>query len=328
LTALYVTSLTEGAGKTTVCIGLAKHLLGNGKKVGFLKPIIAEGVEGGDSDASFMKQVLGLDESVDNIYPVISGQNNVTSSAKKAYGRISSGKDVVIVEGMCERSIVEAMDAKAIIVEDFSKEPKTKLGNGYKNLGEYLLGVVLNKVPLSRLERGYDELSSQVSEAGTTVLAALPEDRILFTLSVGELAEHLQGEILNSAEKSQELVENFMLGAMTVDPGPEYFGRKANKAVVVKGERADMQIAALETAVKCLILSGNIAPIPAVQHRAKDKNIPIIVVKSDTMVTVMAIEEALGSTKLNQAKKLPRLAEIMEKHFNCQSIYQGLGLAS
>jgi len=133
---------------------------------------------------------------------------------------------------------------------------------------------------------------------------------------------------LNSTEKSEELVENFMLGAMTVDPGPEYFSRKANKAVVVKGERADMQMAALETAVRCLILSGNIAPIPAVRYRAKDKNIPIIIVKSDTTTTVMAIEEALGRAKLNQAKKLPRLTEIMEKRFSVQNLYQALGLAS
>ena len=328
MTALYVTSLTEGAGKTTICAGLAKQLLSNGKKVGFLKPIITKEIGGGDSDALFMKQVLGLDEPVDSICPVISGQNNVSSMVRKAYDQVSSGKDVVIVEGNCEQSIVEALDAKVIIVEDYSKGSSAKFDDAYKDLGEYLLGVVLNKVPRRRLERGYDEFSSQFSEAGVTMLGALPEDRILLTLSVGEVAEHLQGEILNSAEKSEELVENFMLGAMTVDPGPEYFSRKANKAVVVKGERADMQMAALETAVRCLILSGNIAPIPAVRYRAKDKNIPIIIVKSDTTTTVMAIEEALGRAKLNQAKKLPRLTEIMEKRFSVQILHQELGLAS
>lgn len=327
MTALYVTSLVERAGKTTICTGLANHLLSGGKKVGFLKPIIAKEVEGSDSDAFFMKQVLSLDEPLDNICPVISGQDNMASKVRKAYDRVSPGRDVVIVEGVCERSIIEALDAKTIIVEDYSKEPKAKLGNGYKDLGEYLLGVVVNKVPPGRLERVYDEVSSQFSKAGKNILGVLPEDRILFTLSVGELAEYLQGEILNSAEKSGELVENFMLGAMTVDPGPEYFGRKANKAVVVKGGRPDMQMAALETSVRCLILSGNIAPIPAVQHRAKEKNVPIIVVESDTMTTVTAIEKALDRTRLDQAKKLAKLTEIMEEHFNFQKVYQELGLA-
>ena len=326
MTALYVTSLAEGVGKTTICAGLAQHLLSSGKKVGFLKPIIAEEVTGSDSDALFMKQILGLDEPVDSICPVISGQDNVANKIRKAYDGVSQGKDVVIVEGVCERSIVEALDAKTIIVEDYSQEPKAKLVNDYRDLGQYSLGVVLNKVPLSRL----DSLStdSQFSEAGITILGALPEDRILFTLSMGELVECLQGELVNGAEKSEELVENFMLGAMTVDPGPEYFGRKANKAVVVKGGRPDMQMAALETSVRCLILSGNIAPIPAIRHRAKEKNVPIIVVKSDTMTTVMAIEDALAKTRFNQAKKLPKLTELMEKHFSFQTVYQELGLAS
>lgn len=329
MTALYVTSLAEGVGKTTICAGLAKHLLSNGKKVGFFKPIIAKEVEGSDSDALFMKQILSLDEPVESICPVISGQDKVVSKIREAYDRISRGKDVVVVEGVCERSIVEALNAKAIIVEGYSKElSQAKLNNSYQGFGGYLLGVVLNKVPPSRVESIRNEITSQPGEAGINVLGVLSEDRILFTISVGELAECLQGEILNCAEKSGELVENIMLGAMTVDPGSEYFGRKTNKAVVIRGDRSDMQIAALETSTKCLILSGNTAPIPAVRYRAEDKSVPIIVVKSDTMATVMAIENALNKARFSQEEKLPKLTEVMEKHFSFQTVYQGLGLAS
>ena len=142
------------------------------------------------------------------------------------------------------------------------------------------------------------------------------------------LAEQLQGEILTGADRLQELVENLMLGVMTVDPGVDYFRRQANKAVVIRGERADMQMAALETSVRCLILSGNTKPIAAVRHRAKDKNVPIIVVKGDTLTTVKAIEDALGRSRLSQVKKLPRLMEVMGKHFSFPNVYQGLGLAS
>jgi len=329
LTALYVTSLAEGVGKTTICAGLAKHLLSNGKKVGFFKPIIAKEAEGSDSDALFMKQILSLDEPVDSICPVISGQDKVVSKIREAYDQISRGKDVVVVEGVCERSIVEALNARAIIVEGYSKElSQAKLNNSYQDLVGYLLGVVINKVPRSRVETVLSEITSQPGESGINVLGVLPEDRVLFTVSVGELAEYLQGEILNCAEKSGELVENIMLGAMTVDPGPEYFGRKTNKAVVVRGDRPDMQIAALETSTKCLILSGNTAPIQAVRYRAEDKSVPIIIVKSNTMATAIAIENALGKARFSQEKKLPKLTDIMEKNFSFQMVYQGLGLAS
>ena len=160
------------------------------------------------------------------------------------------------------------------------------------------------------MEQVHEQLSSQTG--GIDILGVLPEDRALFGLTVGELAEHIQGEILSSADKSGELVENFMLGAMIVDPGPDYFGRKASKAVVVRGERPDMQLAALETSARCLVLAGNTAPIPAVLSRAEEQSVPIILAKDDTGAVVNRIEDALGKTKFNQEKKLPKLMEIME----------------
>jgi len=342
LAALYVTSLPAGAGKTAVCAGLGRHLLGDGKKVGFFKPIIADGekpsIEGFDSDAEFMKHVLALEEPIDSLCPVIGRQGELTNRIKKAYTKVSRGKEVVIVEGIWRQSpggkpieasyqIVEALDAKVIIVEAYSEElSRAEFIDEYKDFGEYLLGVVVNKVPRSRVEQVYNQLLAQFGGAGIDILGVLPEDRVLFGLTIGELAEHIQGEILNCAEKSAELVENFMLGAMTVDHGPDYFGHKANKAVVVRGERPDMQLAALETSTKCLVLSGGVSPIHTVLHVAGDKGIPIILTEGDTISAVNSIELALGKTRFNQEKKLPRLVEIMEQQFDFQAVYKGLGL--
>ena len=69
MVALYVTSLERAAGKTAICAGLGKHLLSDGKKVGFLKPLNADGknlpVEGTDSDTAFMKHIFALEEPID-----------------------------------------------------------------------------------------------------------------------------------------------------------------------------------------------------------------------------------------------------------------------
>ncbi|HEX74118.1 MAG TPA: phosphotransacetylase family protein [Dehalococcoidia bacterium] len=329
MVALYVISSERAVGKTAICASIGNHLMRDGKKVGFFKPITHD--EGTDSDAVFMKHVFSLDESVDCLCPVIGNQDKLVNSIKEAYVKVSPGKDVVIIEGISEQSqayyqIAKALDARVIIVEDYSKDLPTAKSS-YKDFGEYLLGVVLNKVPISRLDYVHNELSSQFGEAGVNILGVFPEDRALFSLTVGELAEYIQGEILNSTEKSIEIVENLMLGAMCVDPGPQYFSRKANKAVVVRGERPDMQLAALETSIRCLVLSGDAAPIPAVLYRAEDKSIPIILTRGDTIATVTSIEDALGKTRFNQEKKLPKLTEIMEQHFNFQALYQGLGLA-
>ncbi len=166
MVALYVTSLETGAGKTAVCAGLGKHLLADGKKIGFFKPIIAENREVVDGDAAFMKHIFALEEPVNCLCPVISDQNKLASKIKEAYARVSPGKDVVIVEGIYEQSIVEAIDARVIIVEGYSGELSKARINSYKDFGGYLLGVVLNKVPRSQAERMYGEMSTLFGEAG------------------------------------------------------------------------------------------------------------------------------------------------------------------
>ncbi|MCK4369236.1 MAG: phosphotransacetylase family protein [Dehalococcoidales bacterium] len=342
MAALYITSSQAGAGKTLVCAGLGKHLKGDGKKVGFFKPMVADikspPKKATDSDTAFIKRILSLKEPIDSLCPVIGGEGKLTSEVKQAYAKVSKGKDVVIVEGIWRQrpgakpieasyEIVEALKAKVVVVEGYSPElSKAKFIDKYRDFGERLLGIVVNKVPRSQVEPLYEQLSSQLG--GVDILGVLPEDRVLLGLTIGELAECIEGKILNCAEKSAELVENFMLGAMTVDHGPDYFGRKANKAVVIKAERPDMQLAALETSTKCLVLSGDVSPIHTVRRSAEDKGIPIIVTNGDTVSVVNSVEQALGETKFNHERKLPRLAEIMEQQFDFQALYKGLGLAA
>jgi BioD-like phosphotransacetylase family protein len=331
LVALYITSPYAGAGKTAVCAGLGRHFAGKGKKVGFFKPLVAEikSPEAIDTDAQFMKQVLALKEPVQNLCPVIGGEGDVAKKLKEAYARVSKGKDVVIVEGVWRQrpmgkpveaayQVVEALDARVIIVEPYSEKLATAMPT-YRDFGKYLLGVVVNKVPKSRL-------STQFDGGEVNILAVLPEDRALLSLTVGELAEGIGGQILNSTERASALVENFLLGAMSVDSGLNYFGRKDNKAVVVRGERPDMQLAALETQTSCLVLSGGTAPSHGVLQKAANKGVPIILVKGDTASTVDSIELALGKGKFNQIEKLPQLEEIFKRQFNFKALDKGLNL--
>jgi len=326
LVALLVTSLEKGSGKTAICAGLGKHLQNAGKKVGYFKPVIGDGGKsaGADSDAEFMKNVLSLDEAVGILSPALSGKGNLAGSAREAFAKISQGKDVVIVEGASGQpktagDIVKALDARVLVVEAYAdKTPKDV--KSYRDFGKALLGVVLNKVPERRMEQAR-------SEAGVNILGVLPEDRVLFALTIGELAGRIQGEVLRGAEQSAELVENIMLGALAVDHGPDYFGRKANKMVVLKSDRPDMQMAAMETSTRCLVITGDTPLKSVVLERAEEKDMPIILVKDNSATVVENIEGALGGGKLSQEKKLPRIVEVIGQHLDLQVLNKGLGLA-
>jgi len=134
--------------------------------------------------------------------------------------------------------------------------------------------------------------------------------------------------MLNNGEKSMALVESVMTGAMCVDSGLDYFGRKSNKAVVVRHDRPDMQMAALETATRCLVISGGGEPIDYVRFKAEEKNIPVIMTQNDTDTVIKHIEALLESTRFHQDKKLNKLAEILQQNLDFKAIYSGMGLAT
>ena len=330
---IYVTSSGKGTGKTAVCAGLGLHLLNNGKKVGFFKPIIGDSLpnDGADSDATFMRNLLGSKEPAKSICPVFSEGDILPDKAKETLNKASRCKDVVIVEGIDKNTqvsynIVESLGAKVIIVEGYSPElPGEKLVTACEYFGDHLLGIVLNKVPRSYVERIRNMITTSLGKTGANILGILPEDRALSTLTVGEMADTTHGEILNNAEQSGELAETIMLGALSIDSGPVYFGRKTNKAAVIRSDRSDMQMATLETSTKAMVISGDTELIPSVRYRAEDKNIPIILSRDDIATIVNNIEDALAKTRFNQESKVPILAELMEQNFDFPAVYRGLG---
>ncbi len=325
MSTLLVASIQKGAGKTALCAGLGVKFRSQGKKVGFLKPLRTLSSDSGrplERDAEFMKQLLGLEESVESLCPAL------MEDVETAYRKIAQGKDVVLIEGLSElggdddptracHEMAQALDAKVIIVCQYtSAVPWPLLSALEQKFGSRFLGVVINGVPSARLA------SFQVQ--GVKVLGLLPGERLLLAVTVNELAQHLQAEVLNSAEKGDELVQNLMLGAMSPDPGNLYFQVKDNKAVIVRGDRADMQMAALETSTKCLVLTGGAKPIATILHRAEEKGVPLIATNEDTSTTVAAVEELLARGRFPQEGKLNILGQLLDQHFDFPALYAGM----
>ena len=224
-------------------------------------------------------------------------------------------------------TIAETLEAKVIIVLRYSSALNlSKIVQIGKKLGQRLLGVVVNFIPKPKMEMVQRELTASFHGAGIKVLGVLPEVRSLLGVSVGELTEILGGEILTSPDSTDEIVENIMLGAMTLDSGVEYFARKANKAAVIRGERPDMQLAALETSTKCLIITNSVKPLPAVVSQAEEKHVPIILVKQDTTAVIAGIEEALAEASFRSSRKLETFGDVLDCHFDFKALYSELGL--
>ena len=122
------------------------------------------------------------------------------------------------------------------------------------------------------------------------------------------------------------LVEYLMVGAMTAGSALTYFRRRPNKAVITGGDRHDVQLAALETSTRCLILTGNQRPSAVVLNRAKEVDVPIIVVEPDTLTTVQMVEPIFGKTALHQDRKSEYFQDLLEERFDFARFYDVVGL--
>jgi len=308
---LYIVSVEEAAGKTAVCAGLAMNFVKDGRKVGYLKPQ-ASAKDGSDSDVAFTKQILGLDDAV-NAPDLIKGRDIVLVES-------SLGPDAGDAVSRNTCGAAREMKAKVIAVEAYTGKA-SKYSDVYKGFGADLLGIIINKVPESLLKSELEAAGARLKSKGMNLLGVIPENRVLMAITVAELAESIGGKILNNPEKSGELVANFMLGAMVVDSGLEYFGRKDKKAAIIRQDRPDMQLAALETSTACLVLSGDDAPpLYNVMYKAETRGIPVIATGNAVNDITVAIEETMLKTRLNQESKLSKLTDLVGQNLDVATL--------
>jgi BioD-like phosphotransacetylase family protein len=223
---------------------------------------------------------------------------------------------------------IKESHAKVIFIDKFQSSIDTLDGFIYASrmLGNQLLGVVFNVVPSSKLSYTREILVPFLKKNGIATLGIMQKDPVLSAVPIREIITSLNGKVLCCEDRMDELVEHFMIGAMNVESALSYFRKVSNKAVITGGDRSDIQLAALETPTKCLILTGELYPNASILGRAQEAGVPIVVVRADTANTLEVCENLSGFVSLHDKSKIRRAAEVVEREIDFKTIYQQLGL--
>jgi hypothetical protein len=350
---LFITSTCNYCGKTLLALGIGKKLQSDGFKVGYMKtlgkfPTTMNGIIM-DSDASVVCDVLGLKDSPENISPVIMTQDMIVQAYNgddlkldekfiQAHKEISKDKDVVIVEGtglfgdgsllgLSAHSLIEQLNADAVVISNGVKEIfADDLLMAKSVLGDKIAGVILNQMELPKLDYIQRRVLPFLEKKGLNVLGVLLNDPFLMSVTIHELAESLGGEIICCKHKQEELVERFSVGAMNVEGALSYFRKIRSKAVITGGDRGDIQLAALETNTQCLILTGNLYPNDVIIAMAEEREVPIMVVRSDTLTVVQRVEDIMSTMRLRDMRKIDRAIQLVSDEVNFPLLYERLEL--
>jgi BioD-like phosphotransacetylase family protein len=350
---LFITSTSEYCGKTLVALGLGKKLQADGFKVGYMKTLgMFPTTIGGmviDSDASIVYEVLGLKDAPELMSPVIMTQDMIAQAYggddlkldekfMQAYNEVSKDKDVVIIEGtrlfgegsllgLSAHSLIEQLNASAIVIDSCKNEVfADDLLMAKSILGDRIAGVILNQVELPKFDYIQRRVLPFMEKNGLKILGVLLNDPFLMSVTIRELAESLGGEIICCKHKQDELVERFSVGAMNVEGALSYFRKIRSKAVITGGDRGDIQLAALETNTQCLILTGNLYPNDVIIAMAEEREVPIMVVRSDTLTVVQRVEDIMSTMRISDMRKIDRAVQLVNDEVNFSLLYELLQL--
>lgn len=352
---LYITSVERYSGKTAVCLALGKRLQSDGYKVGYIKPLsLQPWMAGGkiaDEDAAFVKEILSLAAEPWDLSPVVLTSDylrehlssekeiNLIEQVQAAVDRAGQGQDVLLLEGggslregyvvgLPTPKVATTLSSHVLVIVKYRDDVRVldDALAAQARLGETLGGILINRVPSEATAFVTESAVPYLEKRSIRVFGVLPESRSLAALTVSELIEVLDAEVLTKQFKQDALVENLTVGAMTPDAALRHFRRHTNQAVITGGDRTDIQLAALETSTTCLILTGNLRPSPLVVRQAEEFSVAVLLVPSNTIETVEAIERIYGKTRLGQPAKLRQFQALLDHHMDFSRIYKMLDL--
>jgi BioD-like phosphotransacetylase family protein len=164
-------------------------------------------------------------------------------------------------------------------------------------------GTVLTRVPAAGV-------ADAAARAG--VLATWAEDRVLAAPSVADIAAALDAEWLGG-RGGRYAVDRVMIGTVASDAAEPYFGERQRTCVVTRFDKTDIQLAALLTDLRCLVITGGGEPSPYLLDRVTQEEVAVLRTKGSTPESVRAIEGLYTRSRFEGEGKLQRAVELLDK---------------
>ncbi len=271
---LYVTSSNPGEGKTGVAAAIARHLAYSGKPVRLIRLADDEGSNAA-ADAEWFATLT--------FAPGSPAEPQASIPAAEA-------GETLVVEGPAASAPAEA---KIVVVARGKKPASTLPGT------------------VALVATGVDGLAGARALAGTPLLVEVGEDRTLAGFSVSEARAALNAEVLVEGDGQDVTSDHLVIAPISSDAGQPYFRRFESKAVVVRFDKTDQHLAAIKGEPNLLILTGGRRPSEYLFDAAGANGIPVLLSRTDTENTVIALEGIFDRTRFSGERKLDRMAMLL-----------------
>jgi BioD-like phosphotransacetylase family protein len=322
MNAIYILSDEAGTGKTALAVTLAGLVRREGASVVVVNPF-------DDIHDEYYSKLIGQKGHYAVLFSTSDAMDAVADRCKEAVG----DNDVLIVEGSAgvgieaARELVDALDASVVgVTQHVHGKEASDLSDWPTTFGDRLIGVVVNGRTEYQGTAVETEFIPALEALGIRTLGVVPEDRRLVSSTIDQIVEHLEGRYLQGEEYGDRMIEHFLVGGMGLDRGTLYFGIREDKAVIVRGDRPDVQMAALHTPTSCLILTNGTEPVEYIVHEAELEEVPIVIVDTDTLDTMKALRTLQERVRFDHPDKVDRFGALLRENVDLGMIFERLGV--
>jgi BioD-like phosphotransacetylase family protein len=338
-------SFKEGAGKTSLIVGLAKAM---GREFGYMKPfgdrLTYRKKRLWDYDTALITNIFGLELSSEEMtigfehsklrymYDESSIKEKLLEIAARqrrgdgpiyieAGGNMTSGASVFLdalslAKYTGGKLIIIASGDEGGILDDITFLKKYVATSGLD------FGIIINKV--SNVEDYRQTHLPEIKQMGIKVLGVVPYIQDLTYVTVSFYAERLQAHVLGGEQGLNQRVKYVFVGAMAGDTAARLpLFKKENKLAITGGDRADMIVAALESNTSGIILTNNILPPHNIIAKASDRNIPLLLVPFDTFEAAKQIEKMTPLLTRDDNQRIDILKRTVEQNIDIQGLVKG-----
>ena len=332
-----IASMRKSAGKTSVIVGIAAAL---NKKMAYIKPfgerMLYRKKRLWDYDSALITNLFGLKEdpvdmSIGFDHSKLRYMYDEEGTQKKlleTMTNIGKDKDILFMEGgrdlsygisvyLDTLSLAKCTGSRLIMVisgeEDTILDDVLFLKKHVDLAGVNLSGIIVNKV--QNLEDFQNTHFPVIQKLGIRVLGVIPYQSDLTYFSVYYLADRLFAKVITGEGGLKKVIKNIVIGAWSANvflQNPLF--KKENKLVITGGDRTDMILAALEGDTSAIILTNNILPPSNIISKASEKNIPLLMVFSDTYQTAKQIESLEPLLTREDSEKVDLLKQMVQKY--------------
>jgi len=334
---LIIASMRPNAGKTSLITGLAKTL---DRKMGYMKPLgdrlLYRKKRLWDHDAALIAGILGLSASPEEMtigfdhakLRYMYDQNQTREKLLEAVAYFEQDREVLLVESSrditCGISVyldpifvARQIGGKLLIVisgdEDTVLDDITFIKQRIDMSDVDFGGVVINQ--LHDVANFKNTALPGVTEMGINVCGIIPHQVELTYFSVDYLADRLFAKVVAGESDLKGTVHNIFVGAMSTNAAFRSPGlKKENNLFIIRGDRTDMIVAALEGKTVGIILTNNILPPPNIVSIASENKIPLLVVPADTYEVAKQIDNLQPLLTRDNTQKIDLLGELVQTH--------------